>query len=297
MGVHLHYVTQRRIKRLFTNGMSTPKRAKLLGDVSTCEHCGALFRRYQRLENALTRDDVISRLARERVKDAVLYEIVTTRESAQPQTALTRGMKWAFAVSGTAGVLLLSLYLLLPSLPPKDHTPLSNAVSITPAPLIAAKGARQSDNSDIGIRVFQVSRDGEHVSESDAITLKDILTFTYTYAKSPNGYLALFGIQEHGEVRWYYPSYDKDRSLQIEGDKIDEPLKDGIDLAVNHTPGWLRIVAIFSEHPIDVQQIEKAVSKAENRDIIKKLEPLAFSSSDSDMRQYSVMIRIEDKIQ
>ena len=292
MGIHFHFLTQNRIKRLFINGLPPEQHNRLLKTASTCRECGLVYRRFQELENALTNDVVVSHFARSRVKAAIVQHFV--HKQSEPVHPTKPLLRWATAGAAIVCGILLTL-LLLPADELEHRTPIPPAASLGPAPILTAKGSQHHDITDIGIRVFQVNRAGTKIDEPPSLSTGDILTFTYTYAKPLPGYLALFGIQAEGDIRWYYPDYDGKRSIEIKGDKIDEPLEDGIDLSVNHTPGWLRITALFSTNPIEVDAIEKTVSQAKDRKTLKELTPFHITDEKGRMLQYSVIVKLEDR--
>ena len=205
--------------------------------------------------------------------------------------------RWS-AVGAAAMAAGGAMVLLLLTLPPHaDHrTPIPEHAGLAPVPVLAAKGHPADDIADIGIRVFQVARSGDRVEEKNEVTPDDILTFTYTFAKPHDGYLALFGVQKSGAVRWYYPDYGEEKSIEIKGDRVDEPLGDGIDLSVNHVPGWLCIVAVFSEHPIDVETVENGIEQVQSSSSVAELPSLVLREKlGANSLQYSVTMEIEEE--
>jgi hypothetical protein len=187
--------------------------------------------------------------------------------------------------------------VLLPGSTPNPHRrAIPDEAAFSPAPVIAAKGHPMREAANIGIRVFQVSRLGEQVTETRALSADDVLAFTYTFAEERPGYLALFGIQEGGEVLWYYPECGQPRSIPIKGGVVDEPLQEGIDLAVNHRPGWLRITALFSDEPIEVDAVEEAVETLRRRgDELNPSNPFPEAEYATLKGQYSVKVKIKGK--
>ncbi len=292
METHRHRSTERRIDALFTAGLSPAKRTRLLAEVEGCDACAGYYGRYQLLEDVLTGTaEGVSPFVRERVLEGALA--ATSAEN--PGTVTVHWGRWstigATAVAA-AGVVILLLLPLDPHL--SSRTPLPENTGLVPAPVLAAKGYPADATADIGIRVFQVAKSGNRVDEKSAVALEDILTFTYTFATPHDGYLALFGFQETGEVHWYYPDYEEGKSIRIKGDKVDEPLGDGFDLSVNHTPGWLRIVAIFSDQPIDVAAVESGVDELRRGgDGAELSNVFPLEKFGATRLQYSVIMEIE----
>lgn len=291
MGVHRHHTVQHRIDALFTSGLSPAKRAELFAEVEGCVRCGGYYRRHQMLEDALSGTvEGVSPFMRERILEAAL---AATPIHATRARRILWG-RWSPMGAALAAAAMV-MFLLWPlGSPSSSRTALPENAGLAPVHVLAAKGVPASATADIGIRVFQVARRGDRVEEKDAVALNDILTFTYTYAKPHDGYLAIFGVQETGEVRWYYPDYGGEKSIRIKGDRVDEPLGDGIDLRVNHTPGWLRIVAVFSDKPVSAEAVESGVDRLRVRgDGAELSNAFPFENFGATSLQYSVIMEIE----
>jgi hypothetical protein len=295
MGRHRHAETERRIRQLFTSGLNPTRRAFLFADIEQCDKCAGVYRRYHCLEMALTgTTDGLSPFANERLRETILSAVA---EDVVPE--LRRG--WILKLGLVGATAFAAAFVLIIALSPGSRAthrvPVSSRTPFRPVEYIAAKGFPPNALSDVGIRVFQVAESGDTVSENRTLSIHHILTFTYTFAKPHQGYLALFGVQETGDIRWYYPDYGGNASIPIEGDAIDEPLGDGIDLSVNHSPGWLRIVALFSESPIDATAIEGSIEmlRASGGDPIETLRALPDNRYGTSSVQYSLMVEIRSE--
>ena len=293
MSLHVHAWTRRRIRSLFLGTLPTSVRAQVFRTLDCCPTCADYYRRYQVAESALCGVDVpYTALSIERVGTAVLGAAIP---QAVPRHSLV--LRWAAVPVGAAAA-LLAVLLLLPTLrgPASDRAPLSPNATLSPITLVARGGAPRRAVSEVGFRLFRVVDGGLGVKEGGALSLNDIITFTYTQVNEPGGTLALFGIQETGEIRWYYPGYDSDSSVSIAGDKVDEPLSDGIDLSVNHTPGRLRITALFTEKPLTKAEIEAAVVDvgAEADSASEEPPPIVLEKYHVPPIQYSVIVDIEE---
>jgi hypothetical protein len=96
--------------------------------------------------------------------------------------------------------------------------------------------------------------------------LSGTLAFAYRVdplASAP-GVLTLFGIDEAGDVSYYVPTPVDDRPIEIEIGRW-HPLAMSIDLEVNHTPGVLRLHAVITPVPLDVQDVDEAVEILRSR--------------------------------
>jgi hypothetical protein len=290
MGPHLHLMTQRKIRLLFEGKLPPKARTNLLKSVDRCPACAEYYARHQKLESALCgTDEPFTVFSMERTKKALFATLAEKTAPKKESSAFPRILAPA-AIVAAAAVLAVFLF---PGKPALDRTPITPSAVISPVTLVARGGFPQKAQADAGIRVFRVSKDAAHVSEGGDLFIDDTITFTYTYVNESGGALALFGIQNTGEIRWYYPGYNEKMSIPIEGDKVDEPLKDGILLAVNHRPGRLRIIALFTEEPLSTEEIEAATAAMrKDPELIASPTPITFEKSDTPPLQYSVMVEI-----
>ena len=289
MSLHLHGLTRLRIRRLFTDAAAPKTRKQVFKALDRCPACADYYRRHQAAESVLCGVDVpYTAFSIERVGAAVIG-------AANPSQVSKRSalLRWSALPAGVASAVLA--LLLLPSLggPAPDRAPLIPNATLSPITLVARGGAPRSALSDVGFRLFRVVEGGRSVEEGGDLSINDIITFTYTQVNTPGGNLALFGIQDTGEIRWYYPGYDSDTSVAIAGDKVDEPLRDGIDLSVNHTPGRLRITALFTDAPLTKAEIEAAASRIGTNTDAEEPPPIVLSKYPEPLIQYSVIVEIE----
>lgn len=241
MRPHVHALVRWRIRRLFTAGLPPAAYRSVLEEVAGCPACAALFARYQALESALCGGaEVLTPFALERVGAAVLEEV------AAPQAAARSVLRRAWA--GAAVVAVAMTVLVVRG---ADREPVADSRLVPVA--LTARGPSSAASANVGIRVLRVA-DGA-LDESSALSPSDLLTFAYTNAGPRPRYLSLFGVQEDGRVRWYYPSE------HIEPGKADEPLGDGFRLSASHAPGWLRITGLFCERPLSEAEVEGAVQE------------------------------------
>lgn len=260
MSHRYHWIARWRIHRLFTEGLGPRARRSLTEELARCTECAALYRRYGMVEAALCRTpNGLSPLAVERL-GAFVLEAVRGGAERPSSSRLPPAVLKATAAGLALGALLVVLW---PAGSRRERVPLSPESAIAPVALLA-KGAAGS-NAEVGARLFVVSSGDGQVAERPSLSRSDVVTFTYSNLSPRIHALALFGVQADGVIRWYYPGYDGRRSLSIPGDKVDEPLGDGIRLSVNHTAGWLRIAAVFSDMPLDTEAIERSVRALASR--------------------------------
>jgi hypothetical protein len=268
---HSHWMTRRRMARLFTGPPAPDSHRALLAELGSCPSCAARYRRYHELEAALCGVPAgPSPFALERLEALAL-------DAAAPPGP-RRGLRaWSLAsAAGVAAVAALVLALKLWPAGP-EHVALGGAPRLEDVTLTARGGPPGA--SEVGVRLLRAVAPGR-VTEAAGLSRQDVITFTYTNVRPGIRYLALFGVQEDGRVRWYYPGYGAHASIPIPGDVIDEPLGDGIRLAVHHRDGWLRVTAVFSPEPIDTRTLERAVQELAGRpEALRRLEPLGLASA------------------
>jgi hypothetical protein len=280
-GQHRHWLTRRRIDRVFLRGPSAAARAHraVLAELPRCAACADRYRRRQVLEAALCSVPVgtPTPLALERLEALVLDDARAAAASRPRETARRRAGRTAWAAVTFAFVAVVVVFLLRGPFGPRrvdDRVALRAADRLG---VVAVRGGAATSNAaEVGIRVFRVVP-GAGVDEPRALSTDDVLTFTYTNVHPATRFLVLLGIQPAGTgrgehqptedrrdirwyIRWYYPGPGEgSASVPIAPGHVDEPLGDGIRLRVHHQPGWLRVTAIFSPAPIDTRVIEDAV--------------------------------------
>jgi len=263
---HLHALTRRRVRQLFLGDLSPAGHRALFAELGRCGSCAQLYARHHAAEAALCgQAEGPTPFSIERMERFILDTVAR-----KPALGLAR-WRWApFAAAAMAVVLLLVLW---PKATPPERVFLAANDRLEEV-LVARGGA--TARPTVGVRLFRVSPGGRVDEAREAsLSLDDLVSYTYTDVRGGAQHLALFGVQEGGALRWYYPGDDGVASVPIRGDVVDEPLGDGFRLAVRHAPGWLRVSAVFSSEPIDRRVLEQAVRAASARPgALRDLSPL-----------------------
>ncbi len=303
--IHIHSLARRRIRRCLYASMSADSRLRLFNDISGCERCIAYYNQCQSIESALCNDPVTV-FAMERVENGVLYAVSKQKEgSIDKASKPSERIKVRFssilkpvpvvACALTMLVTSLTLLLLLSPVPNSNRVQLSSAANLAPVDL-SSKGEPNSEQSQIGIRVFKIASNRGDIEQAFEANLDSVITFTYTNFNETYEHMALFGVQQSGEVLWYYPDYGARYSILIDANKVNEPLGDGIDLGVNHKTGWLRITAVFSKQPITASAVEESVKSQMTAGIdLRELVPFEDNEYGTKSTEYSVLMEIADK--
>ncbi len=285
---HNHRKVEKRIERLFTEGLNGKATRHLWKALRQCPSCAQLYEQYSKMEAVLTKSvDNVSVFSVERTRNAVL-----TRHFATPPPLKSRWFKRLLPIVAALGAILTILLFFLKGA--DSHrvslAHISTADMREPSP----RGETRSSVSYAGFRIFAVSPQDQNVREGSGLNIEDIITFTYTWTRDGSGYLILFGLQEDVDgPLWYYPDGGQGHSVRIAGNRVDEPLGDGIRLNVNHHPGLLRIVSLFSKNPIDVHSINVAVEKLrQHGNLMDPGTPIRLDMFQGDVIEFSALFKV-----
>jgi hypothetical protein len=134
------------------------------------------------------------------------------------------------------------------------------------------------DDAAVSISIYRQDGPG-HRSVVDQVATDDYLAFAYTNSsKAELRYLILFGVDERGDIYWYYPAHEKRDenpcSISVRQTHEETPLPDEVQ---HHLlPGQLKIWALFSKTPLCVSSIEQLLketfTKARSLSAIRRLD-------------------------
>lgn len=110
-----------------------------------------------------------------------------------------------------------------------------------------------------GVQIYRVGETGRPERLGERLTSGDGLLFSYTnLGRQGFDYLMIFSVDSRGEVRWFYPAYDRDgtdpASIPIRKHDAEVPLAERIQQ--DFAPGPLIIRAVFTRHPLHVLEVE-----------------------------------------
>lgn len=177
-------------------------------------------------------------------------------ESAAPLRRGLLGRGLALAVALTAGVLLASLLLLrLSSQPGGDQA----------RPGFAARGQQIDGGTSRAaeLMIYRVGKGRRIAAAQDKIAIDDALAFAYRNP-AKHEYLLVFGVDETGQVYWFYPSWQdatkNPPALTIEAGPDLHELPDGVRHAYKGRE--LTIHAIFGSRRHRVRDVEAELARA-----------------------------------
>jgi len=173
--------------------------------------------------------------------------------------------------------------------------PLSNRGATGEDSSFVARGGAEIDPSRwISLEVFHPQGTaGSYVPVQDAVQADEPLVFSVkNNRQSPYRFMMVLGIQSTGATYWYYPAYTEPgqnpKSVSVAASQETQNL--GEEIRHKLSPGWLRIVGIFSERPLDVQTIERLVAQTmAERGGVEKIDTLPIEN----VGQLSKLIRVE----
>jgi hypothetical protein len=127
----------------------------------------------------------------------------------------------------------------------------------------ASRGSSVADTAPASrVFVYDVAPGAAPMLAGDGIRRGDELAFAYENGPGRK-WLALFGVDEHGHVYWYYPAWadpqDDPVAVAVETDRKRHALPDAIRHALDGS--HLEVRAVFLESPVSVRRIEALVKE------------------------------------
>lgn len=119
-----------------------------------------------------------------------------------------------------------------------------------------------------GVQVYRVPRGAPPQRVFGRVASGEGLVFSYTnLGARPFDYLMIFAIDARGEVRWYYPAYERKgtdpRSIGIDAGQSQRALTDIVEH--DFAPGPLVVVALFTREALTVSSVEALVTNDARR--------------------------------
>ncbi len=159
-----------------------------------------------------------------------------------------------------------------------------------------ARGAETINlNAWVSLQVFRAGKNG-YEPVRDVIAADDALAFSYlNRSDSQLRYLAVFAVDNQGEVFWYYPpnvdAGNSPGSVSVQSGA--QPIELPEQVAHHLRIGLLRIFGVFSKDPLSVQFIEAQAG----RDFVtsQTVERMTRVSL-PDVGQYSLLLRVENEM-
>lgn len=265
------------IDSLVLEDLPPRKLAELHGHLASCPSCQHRYNRVvlasRLLEGGPAALDLPSPRELDWVGQAVLERARLVPDSAPARRSVVR---WVLGLAATAAALAIVVPLAVRSRPPG-----------APREELQARGgpaASATKAEKVGLRAFCIRKEGASPSVAGLVPttagapaacgVKDVLRFAYTNHTRLQ-HLFLVGLDENHEIKWYEPHPPATTSIKVLNPVVDEPLSRAVRLEVNHARGLLRLFAVFSESPLEAEQIQRAVARVkEARRPVRELEAL-----------------------
>ncbi|RME21757.1 MAG: hypothetical protein D6806_14115 [Deltaproteobacteria bacterium] len=211
------------------------RRAEMMDHLWSCEACRKELERCRRLIGQLKKRD-------ERLEGIDLTARLNRKASEVEQKGRLRG-RLVLSLSAAAAVVIIAAGMLWFRQGGEYRT----------------KGAVENPDKWVGISAW-VIENGTSVGLGKTYRPSAALAFSYTnIGPEPFGYLMIFGVDSAGRIHWFHPAYLREgtnpESIGIEAGASERELPEKIRF--NPAPGRLRIVALFTNRPLRVLQVEK----------------------------------------
>jgi hypothetical protein len=121
---------------------------------------------------------------------------------------------------------------------------------------------RGNSSGEIGqLLVYRLPSTGAPQLVTDEFSARDQLGFAYRNLTARR-YLAVFAVDEHQHVYWYHPAWTSAASHPRSIAAETGPLLHELPEAISHDLDGhsLQIVALFTDQPLDVQEVERALA-------------------------------------
>ena len=220
------------IRAQFIEGPLDPKQQVRLRDhLRTCEACKQVYDRYTSIEQGLE----------DRTTSSAQLERLKALGAPVPQ----RKRPWLPLVALAAGVLIVSVVIGRPPSEPTGFQARSGDGTVTPT-----------------VEIYRWV-DARPKPLGETLERGDGMLFAYS---NPQGskyrYLLIAGLDAAGKAHWYHPAYE-----HPEQQPMSIPIRAGADIELKervhnkHAPGPLKICAIFSEGPLAVREVDRALEE------------------------------------
>lgn len=248
-----HEQLQAAVMAALERGEDLPEQARR--HARTCEACGPWLDAVLTQERALEGNAGLAGRAVDALEARVLSRVVVS-PAPSPVARLWRALWLAVPLGAAAAAVLLWM---------------PSTGGLAPRGLEGG-----GPGTTARVRVLCVGQDGVRGDvRSDApqarlhCGLHDVLAFTVTRdAANAQGHLFLVGTNASGEPRWYHPRPEEEHSVALPQSPVtDHPLA-GVRLDVNHAPGVTRVLAIFTQRPLSVEDVRQGMARGALEDVL-----------------------------
>lgn len=244
-----HSAAKRLMDAYFAGEPLAGELEQMRAHLSTCDGCREIYDRHCAAESTVLGQREASFLADDRLLGAVLAD-----PKVQSKTNTERRW-WPVFVLAPAAALAVALVFTVTVAPSQSGGGL------------AARGVGDSTNAiGVGIGVAGIIPKTGQVYDArqpEGVQLDHRLRFTYSNTGTAR-YLFIFSVDDALQPFWYYPLPEEGQSISIEGGPgvSQQVLPFETELKRRHKPGRLRVLGLFSEQPITLNKVAKALEQA-----------------------------------
>jgi hypothetical protein len=229
-----------RIDRAFVRGGSLRSWREIQSHLEYCEECSRYYDRVALATRALGATD--SGLAKD-ASEMIALDLVDRFQSRS-------GLRW-FPGARTLVPAVAGLIVFLVA---------GGSLIRSRASEFQARGG--GSNSRGEVRAFCLNSAGGVLGTTGSrgtlrCPLDGTLQFSYSAPLSGVGYLAVFGVDSSGRALPYHASPGEAASVAVHSGAVEEPLGHSVRLAVNHHPGLVHVVALFSKTQLNSENGER----------------------------------------
>jgi hypothetical protein len=245
----LDHATARRLIDAYLGGELEASQVEAMRDhLRDCDACRARYDARVGAEQRVLGGEEAGQLANRRVLESLLAD-----PGLHAQRAPERRWWPAFILAPAAALAAALAFTLTLSPPDAD-------------PGLRARGA-DAGVLDVGLGVTAVDPRSGAIYDArrpEGVRLEHRLRFSYTNAAGPARYLFLLGVDDALRPYWYYPLPEEGQSVAIESGAAarQKPLPFETELRRRHSAGRIRVVALFSAHPVALEAVEEVLDRA-----------------------------------
>lgn len=244
-------------QRLGREGLSGEEAAELREHLAACEQCRNDYDRRVEALRAMT--GVATEEPAGFESRALMNETFARLDALEGAPAASRWWLPSLRLAGAGAlvaVVVLAVWVNREQLfAPEDHR----------APQVLLSRGADAPLPDVGLGISGVDGDGQEyeIVESDGVCLTDALRFYVTSRTDEYRYYFLFGLHPDGKLKWYFPSREEQVSFPFpEAQTVAHRVPYEIELWKKHRRGGHVVVGLYSEKPLELERVERAVETA-----------------------------------
>ena len=239
------------IGQLFAGRLSDRRRKRLRAHLAECDTCRTYYGRVSDLQARLTPNEPLG-------ADLLRSDGLIARFAASP-SLLRRGSRWVLGV-GAAAAIGLAAFALAGRVSPRSGGEFQERGGVIPSRAESVRAYCITRGAGGATKVVDAAPLVRSPARSSLrCPLDGAIQFAYSDDAHAR-FLFLLGIDGSGNPLFYYPRSDERESVSLPADARDALLPDSIRLTPHHHPGPVRVIALFSSHPLEIAEVKRVVA-------------------------------------